>query len=163
MSIRNRTHSSIIGYGLYLYFLGLSFRNAAKALSFLKITKISHLVSIWNWLQKYRPWKYFKKRKIKEYVIDETMIKAGSELIWLWVVIESENKNIVAINISKERNMFVAERFLDGVTKEYGRHQVSTDGGTWYPQACRFLNIEHHLHSHFEKSIYRKDNSIYQR
>jgi putative transposase len=152
MSIRNRIPSNIIGYGLYLYFLGLSFRNAAKALSFLKIAKISH-VSIWNWLQKYRPWKYFKKRKIKEYVIDETMIKAGSELIWLWVVIESENKNIVAINISKERNMFVAERFLDGVTKEYGRHQVSTDGGTWYPQACRFLNIEHHLHSHFEKSI----------
>jgi putative transposase len=122
MSIRNRTHSSIIGYGLYLYFLGLSFRNAAKALSFLKITKISH-VSIWNWLQKYRPWKYFKKRKIKEYVIDETMIKAGSELIWLWVVIESEtNKNILGISISKERNTFVvvAERFLSNIIKEYG-------------------------------------------
>jgi hypothetical protein len=38
-----------------LYSLGLSFRNAAKALSFLKIIKISHLVSNWKWLQKYRP------------------------------------------------------------------------------------------------------------
>src|SRR6185437_4266789 len=106
MSTRNRTSSNIIRYGLYLYFLGLSFRNAAKALSFLKIAKISH-VSIWNWLQKYRPWKYFKKRKIKEYVIDETMIKAGSELIWLWVVIESENKEILSFRISKERNMYL--------------------------------------------------------
>ena len=80
-------------------------------------------------------------------------IKIGSELIWLWVGIEAETKNIVAINISKERNMFVAERFLDGVTKEYGKHPVSTDGGTWYPQACRFLKLQHHIHSAYEKSV----------
>jgi len=50
--------------------------------------------------------------------------------------------------------MFVAKRFLDGVTKEYGKHPVSTDGGTWYPpQACQFLKLQHHLHSTYEKSI----------
>ncbi len=47
MSTRNRTSPNIIGYGLYLYFLGLSFRNTAKALSFLLLVKVSH-VSIWN-------------------------------------------------------------------------------------------------------------------
>ncbi len=130
MSARSRTSSNIIGYGLYLYFLGLSFRNTAKALSFLKIIKISH-VSIWNWKQKYRPWKYRKKRKIKEYIIDETAIKAGSsELIWLWVVIELIYKEILSFHISKERNMFVAERFLSNVLDKYGKHQVSSDGGT---------------------------------
>jgi putative transposase len=152
MSSRKRTSSNIIGYGLYLYFLGLSFRNTAKALSFLKIIKISH-VSIWNWLQKYRPWKYFKKRKIKEYVIDETVIKAGPELVWLWVVIEPANKEILSFSISKERNMFVAERILFQVISMYGKHQVSSDGGTWYPQACKFLNLHHHLHSSIEKSM----------
>ena len=145
MCTRNRTPSNIIGYGLYLYFLELSFRNTVKALSFLKITKISH-VSIWNWLQKYRPWKYFKKRKIKEYVIDETVIKAGPELIWLWVVIEPANKEILSFYISKERNMFVAERILFQVINMYGKHQVSSDDGTWYPQACKYLNLHHHLH-----------------
>ena len=70
MFTRNGTPSNIIDYGLYLYFLGLSFRNTSKALSFLKI-KISH-VSIWNWLQKYRSRKYLKNKKIKEYIIDET-------------------------------------------------------------------------------------------
>ena len=25
--------------------------------------------------------------------------------------------------------------------------------GTWYPQACRFLKLKHHLHSPFEKSL----------
>jgi putative transposase len=86
MSARNRTPSNIIGYGLYLYFLGLSFRNTAKALSFLLLVKISH-VSIWNWIQKYKPRRYLKNKKIKEYSCiqkDETAIKDGSsELIWL--------------------------------------------------------------------------------
>ncbi len=111
MSSRNRTPSQIIGYGLYLYFLGLSFRNTAKALSFLLLVRISH-VSIWKWLQKYRPRKYLKKKKINEYIIDETAIKAGSELIWLWAIIESKNKEILATNISKKRSISIAKRFL---------------------------------------------------
>jgi putative transposase len=137
-----------------LYFLGLSFRNAAKA-SFLKIIKISHDVSIWKWLQKYRPWKHLEKKKINEYIIDETVIKAGSsEIIWLWMVIEPKDKEILSFNISKERNMFVVERFLSTVIEKYGKHPVSSDGdGTWYPGACKFLNLYHHLHSDFEKSI----------
>ncbi|HXT84658.1 MAG TPA: hypothetical protein VN704_10095 [Verrucomicrobiae bacterium] len=49
--------------------------------------------------------------------------------------------------------MFVAERFLSYVLDKYGKHPVSSDGSTWYPQAFKFLNIYHHLHSHFEKSI----------
>ena len=50
--------------------------------------------------------------------------------------------------------MFVAERFLFSLLEEYGKHHISTDGErTWYPQACRFLEVEHHIHSSFEKSI----------
>ena len=151
MYCRNRTPSEFIGYGLYLYFLGLSYRNVAKALKW--FVKINH-VSIWKWIQRYKPKKIFakKNRKIDEYIIDETLIKIGSELIWLWVAIEPKDKEILSITISKERNMFVAERFLSHIIKEYGQHPVSTDGGTWYPQACKFLKIEHHIHSPFEKS-----------
>ena len=49
--------------------------------------------------------------------------------------------------------MFVAERFLDGLVKIHGKHCISTDGGTWYPQACRFLKLKHHIHSFNEKSL----------
>ncbi len=48
--------------------------------------------------------------------------------------------------------MFVAERFLSTMIHDHGRHPVLTDGGTWYPQACRFLRLKHHIHSSFEKS-----------
>jgi putative transposase len=93
------------------------------------------------------------------YIKDETAIKVGSELIWLWIVIEPIDKEILAINISKERNMFVTERFLSNVIKEYGKHPVSTDGGTWYPQACRFLKLVHHLYSF----VYKDEKSIIER
>ena len=102
MCTRNRTFPNIIVYGLYLYFLGLSFRNTAKALSFLLLVKVSH-VSIWNWLQKYRPWKHLQNKKIKEYIIDETVIKAGAESIWLWIAIEPIHKEIISFYISKKR------------------------------------------------------------
>jgi len=49
--------------------------------------------------------------------------------------------------------MFVAEGFISVVIKNHGKRLVSTDGGTWYPQACRFLRLKHHVHSSFEKSI----------
>jgi putative transposase len=119
MRTRIRTPSQIIVYGLYLYFLdGLSFRNTAKALSFLHLIKISH-VSIWNWIQKYKPKKL--KKNIDEYIIDEIIVKTGFELIWLWVVIEPIDKEILlSFDISKERNMFVVERYLSNVIKEYG-------------------------------------------
>ncbi len=44
MSTRNRISPKIIDYGLYLNFLGLSFRNTAKA-SFLHVIKISMFLS----------------------------------------------------------------------------------------------------------------------
>ena len=49
--------------------------------------------------------------------------------------------------------MFVAERFISDVVEEHGKHPISTDGGSWYPQACKFLKLDHHIHSSFEKSI----------
>jgi transposase-like protein len=83
------------------------------------------------------------------------MIKVGSsEYVWLWVIIEPKDKEILSITISKDRNMLVAEKFLSKVVEKYGSHPVSTDGErTWYPpQACRFLKLQHHIHSPMEKS-----------
>ena len=125
MITRNKTPSKYVYYGLHLYFSGLSLRKASERLS--QLFKRNH-VSIWNWIQKYKPLKIqARKRKILEYIVDETLIKIGSEYIWIWVAIEPENKQILALTISKERNMFVAERFLSGLIKIHGKHAISTD------------------------------------
>ncbi len=110
MYSRNRTPSKYVYYGLYLYFSGLSLRRVSERLSV--FIKRNH-VSVWNWIQKYKPKKISTRRKkVSEFILDETVIKVGPEYIWLWVAIESKNMEILALSISKERNMFIAERFL---------------------------------------------------
>src|SRR5215210_2702206 len=119
---RKRTKPKDIAYGLYLYFLGLSYRSTAKALN--RFVHRSH-VSIWKWVQKYKPKRVSSKRKkINEFIVDETLIKIGSEFIWLWVAIEPKDKEILSINISRERNMLLAEPF-----------SVQSFGRTW-PTPC---------------------------
>ncbi len=139
-----------------MYFLGLSFRNIVKSLYFLKIIKISH-VSIGKWIQEYKIQIKVSNgnKKIQEYVIDEIALKAGSELIWIWVIIEPTDKQIRSFHIKRTKNMFViAERILSDVLDKYGKHQVSSDdGNTWYLQACKSLKLNHHLHSHYKKSL----------
>jgi putative transposase len=115
-----------------LYFSGLSLRRTSQQLSC--FIKRNH-VSIWNWIQKYHPQKVSSKsKKIDEFIIDETLFKVGSEYVWLWVAIDPKNRQILALSISKERHMFVAERFIFDLVKVYGKHSISTDGErTWYP------------------------------
>ena len=126
-------------------------RNISKALS--KFVKRSH-TAIRDWIQRYQPEELLSKRKkIDEYIIDETLIKVGSELVWLGVAIAPNNRQILALSITKERNMFVAERFLSGLVKIHGKHPLSTDDGTRYQQAYGFLKPDHHIHSSFEKSV----------
>jgi putative transposase len=69
------------------------------------------------------------KKIVLEFIVDETIIQAGSEYIYLVVAIKPKDKEIIGMSILKERNMFVAERFLSSIVDEYGQHTVSTKDG----------------------------------
>ncbi len=92
--IRKRTKPEDIVYSLHLYFSGLSLRNTSKALS--RFIHRSHS-AIRDWIQRYKPERLFFIRKIKinEFVVDETQIKVGSELIWLWVAIDLKQRTLL--------------------------------------------------------------------
>jgi putative transposase len=78
---RNRTPSKYIYYALQLYFSGLSLRKTSQRLS--QFIKRNH-ISIWNWIQWYTPKKILqKKRKVSEFIIDETLLKVGGNYVWL--------------------------------------------------------------------------------
>ena len=99
----------------------------------------------------------YNSKRISAFIIDETVIQIGNQHFWLWIGIEPVHKSILGIYISEERNMFVAENFIRSLVSKYGKHTVYTDdGGTWYPQACSFLHLKHHLHSPLEKSLMKE-------
>jgi putative transposase len=104
---RNRTSSKYIYYALKLYFSGLSLRKTSEHLS--PFIKRNH-VSIWNWIQRYKPSKIIsqKRKKVSEFIIDETLLKVRNEFVWLWIAIEPIDKIILGIRISFERTMLVA-------------------------------------------------------
>ena len=57
--------------------------------------------------------------------------------------------------------MLIAERFIASLINKFGKHPVSTYGGTWYPpQACNFLKLKHHLYSSLEKRIIKGQCNI---
>ena len=103
---RSRTPSKYVFYALHLYFSGLSLRKASECL--LPFIKRNH-VSIWNWIQRHKPIEIWKKRKkVSEFIVDETLIQVGNQSIWLWIAIEPVEKMILDIRISLERSMLIA-------------------------------------------------------
>ncbi|HEY6885485.1 MAG TPA: hypothetical protein VI278_15735 [Nitrososphaeraceae archaeon] len=56
---------------------GLSLRKTSQRLTS-PIIKRNH-ISIWNWIQKYKPQKIIqKKKKVMEFIIDETLLRVMS-------------------------------------------------------------------------------------
>ena len=99
-------------YSLYLYFLGLSLRNTSKALIPFKDENRSY-VSVWNWIQRFAEYPIYKRKRVSAFIIDETIVQIGDHHFWLWICIEPIDKSVLGIHISEERNMFVAENFLN--------------------------------------------------
>ena len=84
--VRNRI-STIIGiYSLYLYFIGLSLRNASKALDIFDDEKRNH-IAVWNWIQRFGSLPIYKRKRVSAFIIDETVIQVGSQHFWLWICI----------------------------------------------------------------------------
>jgi putative transposase len=77
----------------------------------------------------------------------------STEEAWLWVAIEPIHRAILGVYISRHRNMLIVEAFLKSLIEIYDKHIVYSDGGTWYPEACSSLGLEHRLHSSYEKSL----------
>jgi len=57
---------------------------------------------------------------------DYTIIQIGNQHFWLWICIEPIHSFVLGIYISEERNMLVAERFIQSLVEKYGRHTQFT-------------------------------------
>ena len=96
---RERTSAEIVMYALYLYFLGLSFRNTARALE--PFAQRSH-VAIWEWEQKFDPKQVYPCKRIAAFLIDETQMQIGGTEAWLWVAIEPIHRAILGVYLQTQ-------------------------------------------------------------
>jgi hypothetical protein len=73
---------------------------------------------------------FHKKRRICEFIGDETLIKVGNKLVWLWIATaEPKDKTVLGniyINISKEYDA-CCRAFITSLVRKYQKHSVSTN------------------------------------
>ena len=98
-------------YTLYWNFLDLSLRNISKALTFFRDDDRIY-VSVYNWIQRFGSCKFYRRKRISAFNIDETRVQTYCKHVWIFIAIGPTLKSVLGNNISKERNMFEAENFL---------------------------------------------------
>jgi len=79
-------------------------------------------------------------------LIDETMIRIGPSEAWVWIAFDPLYRLFLGFRISRQRNILDAYCFIRHLRSRYGRKPIWTDEGTWYPEACRWLGMEHHIY-----------------
>ena len=77
--------------------------------------KIQKLRIVWDWIQRFGSYQIYKRKRVSAFIIDETVMQIGNQHYWLWICIEPIHKSVLGINISDERNMFVAENFISQI------------------------------------------------
>jgi putative transposase len=147
-------------YGVYLYYCCTSLVRASRALE--PWVKRSH-VSIWKWVQRLAPvCDRFNvdRRLVRTIYVDETMIKIRGRHAWIWVAYEPDLRAFLAFRVSYNQSILDAYLFLKELRIRYGRKPIWTDEGVWYPEACRWARLEHHVYDQDGKNLIERMNQF---
>jgi putative transposase len=156
--IRRRTSPWLMLYGVYLYYCCNSLVRASRALE--PWVKRSH-VSIWRWVQRLAPLcdRFDVDRKlVRTIFVDETMIKIRGRQAWVWVAFEPGLRAFLAFRISYNQSVPDAYLFLKELRSRYGRKPIWTDDATFYPDACKWARLEHHVYGTELKNLIERMN-----
>jgi putative transposase len=156
--IRERTPLALMLYGVYVYLCSNSLRRASKILE--PIVERSH-EAIRRWVQRLAPiCNRFDvdRRLVRTIFVDETMIKIRGRRAWVWVAYEPRLRVFLAFRISYNQSILDAYLFLKGLRIRYGLKPIWTDEGVWYPEACRWARLEHHVYGQDWKNLIERMN-----
>ncbi len=145
-------------YGVYLYYCCNSLIRASRALE--SYIERSH-VSIWRWVQRLAPLcdKFDVDRKLVRIIfVDETMVKIRGKQAWVWIAFEPGLRVFLAFRISYNQSTLDAHLFLRELRRRYGLKPIWTDDATWYPEACRWSRLEHHVYGQELKNLIERMN-----
>ena len=144
-----RFNPQIITESLNLFMSGMSYRNIARHINAVHGVSVSH-VSITHWVEKYM-------NIIKEYVeslipnvsevwsLDEMMINVKNTkkiegkgfYDWVWTIIDPKTKFVIAVEVSKRREVIDARRIIAKGKFVSKPSYVITDSLHTYEQAIR--------------------------
>jgi putative transposase len=145
-------------YGVYVYLCSNSLRRASRILE--PLLERSH-EAIRQWVQRLAPIcdRFDVDRKlVRTIFVDETMVRIRGRQAWVWVAYEPSLKAFLWFRISYNQSELDAILFLRELRRRYGRKPVWTDDALWYPEACRWLRLEHHVYPVEWKNLMERMN-----
>lgn len=144
---RERTPVAVMVWAVYEYLLGASLRRARDAIGHL--CPRSHS-AVHRWVGRMGGLVRGALARVngplpEVLVADETEVHVGGRTLYLWVALDPATRAIYHLALTDVRNILVAKSFLLGIRSRYGSlpGTLITDGGVWYPGACRQLRIHH--------------------
>lgn len=155
---RERTSLPFVLYGVYVYLCSNSLRRASRILE--PFIERSH-EAIRRWVQRLGPICdrfTVDRRRVRSIFVDETMIRIRGSQAWIWVAYEPTLKAFLWFRITYNLSELDAILFLKELRNRYGRRPIWTDEGVWYPEACRFLRLEHHVYPTEWKNLMERMN-----
>lgn len=115
--------------------------------------------TIYEWIQKYTQ---YITDSIKDYhphvgdtwIADETVLKIGGQNVWLWDIIDSDTRYLLASRLSASRTTRDAQILMDRATKQAGKSPkiVVTDKLSSYLDVSYGKGAEHRQGSPFSTS-----------
>ena len=157
--VRERTSLPLMLYGVYVYLCSNSLRRASRILE--PLMSRSH-EAIRQWVQRLAPicdGFDVDRKLVSSIFVDETMINVKGKQAWLWVAFEPGLRAFLAFRISYHpQSIPDAYLFLKELRARYGRKPIWTDGGVWYPEACRWARLEHHVYGQELKNLIERMN-----
>jgi len=140
---RMKADPKTITSALDLYFKGISLRKVIDHLSQFDGIKVYH-TTVLRWIQKYTELvnayvEDLKPELSEVWHVDEMMVKTGGKWSWLWHVMDSETRFLLANLISKTREIKDARRLFQEAKKNAGKkpEAIITDGLRAYEDAFK--------------------------
>lgn len=138
---KRRSDPEKIALALDLYFRGLSVRKVAEHFQQVYNLQVSHM-TVYRWIYDYGKLasKWMDKQNTptgNRWHIDETMLKVNGEFRYLWNVLDSESRYLLATHVSKHRGIKDAQQPIKKAKKATSDRpkEVLTDGLKTYPKA----------------------------
>jgi putative transposase len=145
-------------YGAYVYLCSNSLRRASRILE--PFVERSH-EAIRQWVQRLAPICdrfSIERRDVRSIFVDETMVKVKGRQRWLWVACEPHRRIFLGFRVSYNQSILDAALFLRELRTRYGRKPIWTDDAHWYPDACLYLRLEHHVYTDEWKNLIERMN-----
>jgi putative transposase len=164
-----RVPTSEISSALNLYYDGYSVRAIGRHFN-QENQHTPSTATTYEWIQKYSQYltestkDYHPKDIGSEWIADETVLKIGGSQLWLWDIIDTKSRVLLASRLSHSRTTRDAQALIDKAVKFAGKHpeNVTTDSLASYLDIDYGKDAEHRQGSPFSKTE-RENTSLIER